>query len=230
MSSYPAAPRESASRAMAAAAPHLPPHVAPWRLGDGRRRVMVIDNYDSFTFNLVQALVVLDATVDVVRNDALALEDMLAMRPDCVVLSPGPGRPESSGLCVELLAHRPRLPVLGVCLGHQALGCSFGATVERAPRQMHGKTSRIEYRPHPLFAGLPNPFEATRYHSLHVVERTLPQELVALAWSEDGVVMAMVHRELPYFGVQFHPESVLTADGPRLLGNFLALAEGAAKL
>jgi anthranilate synthase component 2 len=204
--------------------PATPP--VPWRLGEGRRRVLVIDNYDSFTFNLVQALVVLDATVDVVRNDALVLADLLALRPDAVVLSPGPGRPESSGLCLELLAERPRLPVLGVCLGHQALGCSFGATVERAPRQMHGKTSRIEYRPHALFAGLPNPFEATRYHSLHVVERTMPQELQALAWSEDGVVMAMVHRELPYFGVQFHPESVLTAEGPRLLGNFLALAEG----
>ncbi|HUP21386.1 MAG TPA: aminodeoxychorismate/anthranilate synthase component II [Thermoanaerobaculia bacterium] len=197
-----------------------------WRLGEGRRRVLVIDNYDSFTFNLVQALVVLDATVEVVRNDSLVLGELLGRQPDAVVLSPGPGRPESSGLCVELLAQRPRLPVLGVCLGHQALGCSFGATVERAPVQVHGKTSQIEYRPHALFAGLPNPFEATRYHSLHVVERTLPQELVALAWSEDGVVMAMTHRELPYFGVQFHPESVLTVEGPKLLENFLALAEG----
>jgi anthranilate synthase/aminodeoxychorismate synthase-like glutamine amidotransferase len=217
----------SASRHQAPSESTLAESRSPvWRLGEGRRRVLVIDNYDSFTFNLVQALVVLDATVEVVRNDSLALGELLGRRPDAVVLSPGPGRPESSGLCVELLAQRPRLPVLGVCLGHQALGCSFGATVERAPLQMHGKTSQIEYRPHALFTGLPNPFEATRYHSLHVVERTLPQELVALAWSEDGVVMAMTHRELPYFGVQFHPESVLTVEGPRLLENFLALAEG----
>ncbi len=133
---------------------------------------------------------------------------------DGIVLSPGPGRPEDAGVCVALLERRPSVPVLGVCLGHQALGVAFGATVGRAPRLMHGKTSAVRHRGDGLFAGLPNPFEATRYHSLEVRDETLPAELEPVAWSEDGTVMAMRHRELPYWGVQFHPESVLTDRGP----------------
>jgi para-aminobenzoate synthetase component II len=148
---------------------------------------------------------------------------MLARRPAGIVLSPGPGRPEEAGVCVELLQARARVPVLGVCLGHQALGAAFGAIVRRAPRLMHGKASAVRHRGAALLAGLPDPFPAARYHSLEVGEETLPPELEPIAWAEDGVLMAMRHRELPYFGVQFHPESVLTTAGPRLLANFLAL-------
>jgi anthranilate synthase/aminodeoxychorismate synthase-like glutamine amidotransferase len=160
----------------------------------------------------------------VVRNDTLSAEELIAIGADAIVLSPGPGRPEDAGVCVELLALRREVPILGVCLGHQALGYAFGAQVERAPIQMHGKTSWITADEHPLFDGLPRPFEATRYHSLCVPEETLPAELQALAWSGDGVLQAMAHRELPYFGVQFHPESVLSVEGPRLLANFVATA------
>jgi anthranilate synthase/aminodeoxychorismate synthase-like glutamine amidotransferase len=185
--------------------------------------ILMIDNYDSFTYNLVQLLAGAGAAVAVVRNDAEAVDALLARRPEGVVLSPGPGRPEDAGVCLELLRSRPRLPLLGVCLGHQALGVAFGAVVDRAPRLMHGKTSSISHQGEGLLAGLPSPFEATRYHSLEVREATLPPELEPVAWSDDGTLMAMRHRELPYWGVQFHPESVLTAAGPLLLGNFLAL-------
>jgi anthranilate synthase component II len=204
------------------------PPGARFRLGSGAVRVLIIDNYDSFTYNLVQVMSSLDVTLEVVRNDALTVEEALQVRADALVLSPGPGRPEDAGICVELLARRTDVPILGVCLGHQALGHAFGARVERAPMQMHGKTSWIQTADHPLFEGLPRPFEATRYHSLCVAEETLPAELAPLAWSEDGVLQAMAHRELPYLGVQFHPESVLTAAGPRLLANFVALAARAA--
>jgi anthranilate synthase/aminodeoxychorismate synthase-like glutamine amidotransferase len=185
--------------------------------------ILMIDNYDSFTYNLVQLLAGAGARVEVVRNDAEDVEALLARRPDGVVLSPGPGRPEEAGVCLDLLRSRARVPLLGVCLGHQALGVAFGAVVDRAPRVMHGKTSSIRHPGEELFAGVPSPFEATRYHSLEVRAETLPEELEPLAWSDDGTLMAMRHRELPYWGVQFHPESVLTAEGPRLLGNFLAL-------
>jgi anthranilate synthase/aminodeoxychorismate synthase-like glutamine amidotransferase len=189
--------------------------------------ILMIDNYDSFTYNLVQVLAGAGAEVEVVRNDAASVDALLARRPAGIVLSPGPGRPEDAGVCLELLRRRARVPLLGVCLGHQALGLAFGATVDRAPRLMHGKTSPVRHRDVGVFADLPNPFEATRYHSLEVKEGTLPAELEPLAWADDGTLMGMRHRDLPYWGVQFHPESVLTASGPHLLGNFLDLCRRA---
>ena len=185
--------------------------------------ILMVDNYDSFTYNLVQMLAAAGAEVEVLRNDAASAEAMLARQPRGIVLSPGPGRPEDAGVCLGLLRLHARVPLLGVCLGHQALGVAFGATVDRAPRLMHGKTSAIRHGDQGVFAGLPNPFEATRYHSLEVKEPTLPEELEPLAWADDGTLMAMRHRELPYWGVQFHPESVLTGSGPHLLANFLSL-------
>ncbi|HEY0515146.1 MAG TPA: aminodeoxychorismate/anthranilate synthase component II [Thermoanaerobaculia bacterium] len=189
--------------------------------------ILMIDNYDSFTYNLVQMLAGAGAEVEVVRNDAASVEALLARGPEGIVLSPGPGRPEDAGVCLDLLRRRAPVPLLGVCLGHQALGMAFGATVDRAPRLMHGKTSPVRHGDAGLFAGLPNPFEATRYHSLEVKEPTLPPELEPLAWADDGTLMGMRHRDLPYWGVQFHPESVLTASGPHLLGNFLDLCRQA---
>jgi anthranilate synthase/aminodeoxychorismate synthase-like glutamine amidotransferase len=188
--------------------------------------ILMVDNYDSFTWNLVQMIAVAGVEVEVLRNDACAADDMLARRPAGIVISPGPGRPEAAGVCVELLRRRSTIPVLGVCLGHQALAVAFGAAVELAPRLLHGKTSPIRHQGGGVFAGLPDPFEATRYHSLAVREATLPAELEPLAWADDGVLMGMRHRELPYHGVQFHPESVLTGAGPHLLANFLALCAG----
>jgi anthranilate synthase component 2 len=185
--------------------------------------ILMIDNYDSFTYNLVQVLAGAGAAVEVVRNDAESVKALLARGPEGIVLSPGPGRPEDAGVCLELLRQQPQVPLLGVCLGHQALGVAFGATVDRAPRLMHGKTSPVRHEDLGIFAGLPNPFEATRYHSLEVKEGTLPAELEPLAWADDGTLMGMRHRQLPYWGVQFHPESVLTGAGAHLLGNFLDL-------
>jgi anthranilate synthase component II len=186
--------------------------------------ILVIDNYDSFTFNLVQMLAGAGEQVEVVRNDALAVDDLLARRPRGIVVSPGPGRPEAAGLCVQLIRRAPPLPLLGVCLGHQALAVACGATVERAARQMHGKTSMVRHDGEGIFAGLPQPFEATRYHSLAVRQDSLPPQLAATAWSEDdGEVMGLRHRELPHFGLQFHPESILTGAGPGLIANFLAI-------
>ncbi|HEX2163169.1 MAG TPA: aminodeoxychorismate/anthranilate synthase component II, partial [Thermoanaerobaculia bacterium] len=184
--------------------------------------ILIVDNYDSFTYNLVQMLAAAGAEVEVVRNDAEPAAALLARRPAGIVISPGPGRPEAAGVTVELFARRAPVPILGVCLGHQAMGVAFGATVERAATLMHGKTSAVTHDASGVFAGLPSPFEATRYHSLAVAPETLPAELVATAWSDDGCLMGMRHRELPYQGVQFHPESVLTGAGPRLLANFLA--------
>jgi anthranilate synthase component 2 len=186
-------------------------------------RILVVDNYDSFTYNLVQLLAAAGAEVAVVRNDAESVDALLARRPSGILLSPGPGRPEEAGVCLALVGRRPPLPLFGVCLGHQALGAAFGGAVGRAPAPMHGKTSLIRHDGSGLFRGLPNPFEATRYHSLHLEAGTLPAELEAVAWSEDGVIQALRHRELPYWGVQFHPESVLTIAGPRLVANFLEL-------
>ncbi|HVT57276.1 MAG TPA: aminodeoxychorismate/anthranilate synthase component II [Thermoanaerobaculia bacterium] len=185
--------------------------------------IVMIDNYDSFTYNLVQMLAGAGEEVEVLRNDAAAPAAILERRPRGIVLSPGPGRPEAAGVCVELIRCRAPLPLLGVCLGHQALAVAFGATVGRAPRLMHGKTSEVRHRGEGLFAGLPNPFTATRYHSLDVPESSLPAELLPSAWSDDGTLMGMRHRELPYFGVQFHPESVLTRCGPHLIANFLEI-------
>ncbi len=186
-------------------------------------RVLVVDNYDSFTFNLVQYLGELGAEPLVYRNDALSASEAESLEPDRLVISPGPGRPEEAGVCVELIGRRPAVPLLGVCLGHQALGVAFGGVVDRAPRLMHGKTSQIRHLGEGLFAGLPNPFEATRYHSLEVRADSLPEVFEPVAWSEEGTLMGMRHRGLPYWGVQFHPESVLTAAGPALIDNFLAL-------
>ncbi|MCY3592978.1 MAG: aminodeoxychorismate/anthranilate synthase component II [Acidobacteria bacterium] len=187
--------------------------------------ILVIDNYDSFTYNLVQMLGGLGAELEVVRNDVETVSDLLARDADGIVLSPGPGRPEDAGICIDLLRARPGTPLLGVCLGHQALGSAFGATVSRANVLMHGKTSEVEHRGVGLLDGLPSPFVATRYHSLAVEEGSLPPSLEPLAWTEDATLMAMRHRELPYWGVQFHPESVLTDTGSKLLQNFLDYCE-----
>ncbi len=183
--------------------------------------ILVVDNYDSFTYNLVQLLLTAKAEVVVLRNDVESATEMLAREPDGILLSPGPGRPEDAGVCLDLLAARPEVPLLGVCLGHQALGMSYGASVGRAAELMHGKTSPVRHDGKGLFAGVPNPFQATRYHSLDVKEETLPEELVPTAWTEDGTLMGMRHREAPYWGVQFHPESILTPEGGKLIANFL---------
>ncbi|HPA94675.1 MAG TPA: aminodeoxychorismate/anthranilate synthase component II [Thermoanaerobaculia bacterium] len=188
--------------------------------------ILVVDNYDSFTWNLVQLLAATGAAVEVVRNDAASAAELLARRPAGIVLSPGPGRPETAGVCMELLRQRPEVPLLGVCLGHQALGVACGARCVRAPEVVHGKTSEIHHDRSGLFAGLPEPFAATRYHSLVLEPESLPAELRPVARTADGTLMAIAHRELPYHGVQFHPESFATAGGARLAGNFLALCAG----
>ncbi len=189
-------------------------------------RVVVIDNYDSFTFNLVQYLLELGAAVDVYRNDVVTAKQVLADRPSHLLLSPGPGTPKASGVCQDLCRSvcepdRPILPTLGVCLGHQTLCEVHGATVRRADRIMHGKLSPIVHAGLGLFAGLPSPFAATRYHSLLVEESTLPNELLADARTPEGELMGVHHRDRPVFGVQFHPESILTEHGHALLENFL---------
>ncbi|HEX9993186.1 MAG TPA: aminodeoxychorismate/anthranilate synthase component II [Acidimicrobiales bacterium] len=188
-------------------------------------RVLVVDNYDSFVYNLVQYLGELGADPVVVRNDAATADELVALDPDAVLVSPGPGRPESAGVSNEVIRRfAGRRPVLGVCLGHQCIGQVFGADVVRAPRVMHGKTSAVAHGGAGVFAGLPSPFEATRYHSLVVDPATVPPELEVTATAEDGTVMGIRHRGLPVEGVQFHPESVLTTAGHALLRNFLDLA------
>ena len=185
-------------------------------------RLLLLDNYDSFTYNLAQYLEELGAAVDVVRNDRITVDQVKAAGFDAIVISPGPGRPEEAGISVELVRQTSeRTPLLGVCLGHQAIGYAYGARVVSAPTLMHGKTSPIVHDGRTLFAGLENPFEATRYHSLVVEEASLPGELAVSARTPEGVVMGLRHRELPQEGVQFHPESVLTVVGKRLLANFL---------
>ena len=188
-------------------------------------RVLVIDSYDSFVYNLVQYLGELGADPVVVRNDELTVDEALALEPDAVLLSPGPGRPEDAGIiCAAIPAFAERrTPVLGVCLGHQAIGHVYGATVERAPHLMHGKTSPITHQGAGVFAGLPSPLTATRYHSLVLAPSTVPEVLEVTATTDDGIVMGVRHRELPVEGVQFHPESILTVAGHELLRNFLAL-------
>jgi anthranilate synthase component 2 len=185
--------------------------------------LLMIDNYDSFTFNLVQYLGELGAKVDVVRNDELTVEEALARGPSGVVISPGPGEPTSAGIsldCVRACAER-ELPLLGVCLGHQAIGAAFGGRIVRARSIMHGKVSSIEHDGQGLFAGVPQPFEATRYHSLVVEEASFPDELEITARTADREIMALRHRALPIAGLQFHPESILTGVGKQLLANFL---------
>ena len=196
-----------------------------------KAKVLLVDNYDSFTFNLVQRLGELGAEVEVVRNDALGSEEILARRPDRIVLSPGPCTPNEAGVCLELIARacglggfaKPRraVPILGVCLGHQSIGQAFGARVIRARAPVHGKAEEILHDKSALFRGLPRHFPAGRYHSLIVEEETLPRELRVAARTRDGTVMALRHVKLPVFGVQFHPESILTPDGQTLLRNFL---------
>jgi len=187
--------------------------------------ILVVDNYDSFTYNLVQCLGALGARVTVRRNDALDAAGMLALRPSHVVVSPGPGRPESAGATLDLVRGAgSTVPVLGVCLGHQAIGLAFGGRVVRASRPVHGKASLVEHDGAGVFAGLPGPFAAGRYHSLVVADAGLPAELeVTARASGDGAIMGLRHRTLPVHGVQFHPESILTAAGVHLLRNFLAM-------
>ncbi len=185
-------------------------------------RILVLDNYDSFVFNLVQYLGELGAEPMVHRCDSLTLDQIDALNPDGVLISPGPGRPEDAGLSNEVISHfAGRIPVFGVCLGHQCIGQIYGGDVVRAPEIMHGKTSLIEHTGVGVFTGLPNPFEATRYHSLVVQRDTMPDVLEITAWTNDGLVMGLRHRELDVEGVQFHPESILTSGGHQLVANFL---------
>jgi anthranilate synthase/aminodeoxychorismate synthase-like glutamine amidotransferase len=187
-----------------------------------QRAVLVIDNYDSFTYNLVQYLGELGEEVVVHRNNAITLPEIVTMDPAAVVLSPGPGTPDDAGICKDLLLELgPTLPTLGVCLGHQCLGEAFGGRVRRASQVMHGKVSRVAHQEQSVFRGLPSPFDATRYHSLIVERETLPAELEVTAWTVDGTVMGLRHRQHPLAGVQFHPEAILTEHGHELLANFL---------
>jgi len=185
-------------------------------------KVLLLDNYDSFTYNLYQYLGELGAEVEVERNDQISVDDALGRRPDRIVISPGPGNPDQAGISLDLIRRVPQdLPLLGVCLGHQALGQAFGGRVVRAPTLMHGKTSEIEHDGRGVFDGLPRPFTATRYHSLVVARESVPEELEVTAWTADGVVMGLRHRTRPLEGVQFHPESIMTTAGKDLLRNFL---------
>jgi anthranilate synthase/aminodeoxychorismate synthase-like glutamine amidotransferase len=184
--------------------------------------ILVVDNYDSFTYNLVQYLGELGADLRVLRNDAADADAIAAMAPERIVISPGPGHPGEAGVSLEVIRRLgPTTPILGVCLGHQAIGAAFGAVVARAGRQMHGKTSDVRHDGRGIFTGLPNPFTATRYHSLVVRADTVPSTLEVSAWADDGEIMALRHRRYPVEGVQFHPESILTVEGKRLLANFL---------
>jgi len=187
--------------------------------------ILVIDNYDSFTYNLVQYLGELGADVAVHRNDQISVRDVGDMAPSAIVLSPGPKTPTEAGITLDVIReHGPRIPTLGVCLGHQAIGAAYGGRVVRAPTLMHGKTSRVRHAGDALFRGLPDPLEVMRYHSLTVERASLPDSLEVTAWGVDDAdeIHALRHREHPVWGVQFHPESVLTPDGPTLARNFLA--------
>ncbi|MGH7716169.1 MAG: anthranilate synthase component II [Vulcanimicrobiaceae bacterium] len=192
-------------------------------------RILLVDNYDSFTYNLAHLFGKAGAEVDVIRNDDLSLDDAKMRSYGASVFGPGPGRPEDAGKTCALIrsAARDAYPVLGVCLGAQAIGLVFGGVVDHAPRLMHGKVSSITHEARAIFEGVPSPFGATRYHSLCVSEKGFPPSLVALARSEDGVVQGVAHRELPIYGVQFHPESVLTEHGERLARNFIELSQRA---
>ena len=189
--------------------------------------ILVLDHYDSFVYNLVQLVAQEGHQVRVVRSDAAPAADLLALRPDGVILSPGPGRPEAAGCFLEMVSRLDEsTPLLGVCLGHQAIGAAFGARIVRAPEPVHGKTSPVRHEGRGILAGLPSPFEAGRYHSLVVDPATLPPDVEVTATTDDGLAMALAHRTLPRFGVQFHPESILTPEGPRIVANFLALTGG----
>ena len=187
--------------------------------------ILVVDNYDSFTYNLVHYLAELGARTHVVRNDDLTADEAWALKPEAVLLSPGPCAPDQAGICLPLLNSAPAsMPILGVCLGHQSIGQAFGGEVVRAKALMHGKTSPIEHAGKGLFAGLPSPFTATRYHSLAVRRDSLPADLEVTAWTADGEIMGLAHRSRPIHGVQFHPESIATQHGHALLANFLEIA------
>jgi para-aminobenzoate synthetase component II len=189
--------------------------------------ILMIDNYDSFTYNLVQYLGELGEELVVKRNDRITVAQAKRLKPASVVISPGPGRPSDAGISNELIrAFAGQVPVLGVCLGHQCIGEVFGGQVVRARRPMHGKTSKIHHAGAGILKGLPNPFEATRYHSLIVKRETLPDALAVTGWTSEREIMAMQHKRLPVYGVQFHPESILTAQGKALLKNFIGLSHG----
>ena len=187
--------------------------------------ILVVDNSDSFTYNLVHYLAELGARTRVIRNDAMSAKEALALRPEAILLSPGPCTPDEAGICLELLKTAPDdMPIFGVCLGHQAIGQAFGGKVVRAKALMHGKTSQIRHDGKGVFAGMKQPFTAARYHSLAVLTDGLPDVLEATAWTEDGEIMGLRHKTRPIYGVQFHPESIATEGGHQLLANFLDLA------
>jgi len=186
--------------------------------------ILVIDNYDSFTYNLVQYLGELGQKLKVARNDEITIREIEKLRPKRIVISPGPGTPKEAGISMEVIRHfAEKVPILGVCLGHQAIGEVFGGKVVRAGRIMHGKTSEICHDGKTIFKGLPNPFTATRYHSLLVEKKSLPKILEISAWTKEGEIMGLRHRKYKVEGVQFHPESILTSSGKKLLANFLSL-------
>jgi anthranilate synthase component 2 len=184
--------------------------------------ILLIDNYDSFTYNLYQYLAELGAEVSVVRNDKITLEEITEMDPDKIVISPGPGTPEKAGISNDVIKHfGPTTPTLGVCLGHQCVGYSYGGVVGNAGEIMHGKTSPVQHDGKGVFNGLPNPFNAVRYHSLAIFKEDLPDDLEITAWTENGLIMGVRHKNHPVEGIQFHPESIMTENGKELLGNFL---------
>ena len=186
--------------------------------------ILLVDNYDSFTYNLAQYLGELGCQVEVHRNDKISVEDIIRRKPQKIVISPGPCTPQEAGICVELIQKLAgKIPILGVCLGHQAIGAAFGGKIIRAPKLFHGKTSDIEHDGKGVFRKLTNPFTATRYHSLIVERKSLPRELTITAETQNGIIMGMRHKQYPLEGVQFHPESVLTIPGKELLQNFLSL-------
>ena len=186
--------------------------------------ILIIDNYDSFTYNLVQYFGELGADLKIHRNDVLSIKDIARMRPEKIVISPGPGRPESAGISVDIIrAFAGKIPILGVCLGHQCIGHAFGGKIVRAKKLMHGKTSMIRHDNKEIFKGITNPFEATRYHSLVMERKSTPKCLEVTAKTSDGEIMGVRHKDFPLWGVQFHPESILTTEGKQILNNFLKL-------
>lgn len=186
--------------------------------------ILVVDNYDSFTYNLVQHLGELGSNLKVFRNDQFSLKDVEDLNPDRIVVSPGPCTPNEAGMSNDVIRHfGKRIPILGVCLGHQCIGAVFGGVVARASQVMHGKTSLIQHNERTIFQDIPNPFEATRYHSLIVEREGLPDILEITAWNEEGLIMGLKHKDLPIWGVQFHPESILTPYGKKLLKNFISI-------
>ncbi|MEQ9519967.1 MAG: aminodeoxychorismate/anthranilate synthase component II [Parvibaculum sp.] len=188
--------------------------------------LLLIDNYDSFTYNLVHFLGDVGAACDVFRNDQISVAEAMARKPEAIIISPGPCDPDKAGICLELVAAAAdaKVPLFGVCLGHQSIGQAFGGQIVRAPEMMHGKMSNIHHDGTGVFKGIPDPFEATRYHSLTILPASLPDCLRKTAWTEDGVIMGVSHKELPIHGVQFHPESIASQHGRDLLANFLDLA------